>query len=285
MTAVLPVPALPRRVVLPLADLVRAARLAGDVPLPLRLDGAAPGRLGRRLGGPPTTARDDVRRAPGPAESVAGGAADRRAAGLAEQGLVVDGRLEPEVALALRVLAGGGLSMRLDLAVERPAGAVLLRSWFGVGHGLVARLSTSGGRLFELAWFDPGLWAAELRRTLALPGRAAADAGLPDVLTMPSEELVAGCAAVRAGRADLLAAISPGHAAVLSTLESSCRGRLRLALRRRGQTAVSSWVLHDDGWRDLRPGPGATARLRRREPDELASWLEPVVARAARGAR
>ena len=275
MSAALDLPQLPRRIVLSLADLARAGDLAG-VPLPLALPSNRRGRatgeaspLGERLGAGPGSGPDDVRRALA--------APDR----LAELDLLVDGELVPEVALALTVLATGPLRMRLDLAVERDSGVVPLRSWFGVGHGLVAQLSTAGGRELELAWYSPDLWAPQLGRTLASAAPPGGSTTLPDVVSLPSEDLAAGCAAVRAGRPDLLSALLPDRAALVSTLESTCRGRLRVLVRCRERAAVTTWVLHDDGWRELRPGPGTTARLRRRDPRLIGSWLAAAVLRAA----
>ena len=270
MSAVAQLPELPRRVVLTLADLVRAAQLA-DAPLPLRVDAFASGQLADRLRGASPSPPDDVRRALGEPDH------------LGELGLLDDGDLVPEAALALRVLAGGSLTVRLDLVARRRGGVVPLRSWFGVGPGLVAQLSTSSGRDLELAWFAPELWTSQLVRTLAFSRPAPSGSGLPESVSMPSEDLVAGCAAVRAGRTDVLGAWSPRHAAAVTALEATCRGRLRVLVRGRGRAAVTSWVLHDDGWRELRPGPAATVRLRRRDPRVIASWLAPAVARAAAG--
>ncbi|MBA3781849.1 MAG: hypothetical protein H0X12_08370 [Nocardioides sp.] len=283
MSAVLRAPGLPRRVLLPLAELIAAARLAGDVPLPLRLD-AAPAQLDERLGG--AAAYDDVRRAVTRAD-------DEGPAGLAALGLLDDGRLDSEAAMALRVLAGGALLIQLDLSAVRRGGVVPLRSWFAAGHGVVAQLSTSGGRDYELAWFAPADWVSQFVRAACLPGVATGESVVPASVSLPSELLVAGCAAVREGRTDVLASLAADHgtagvAEALTALETTCRGRLRVLMRRRDvdqKPAITTWLLLDDGWRELRPGPGATAQLRRRAPRDLALWLAPSVALAAGVAR
>ncbi len=273
--------ALPRRVLLPLAELIAAARLAGDVPLPLRL-GAGTIQLDERLGGSGSAARDEVRGAVARAD-------DEGRAGLAARGLLDDEALDPEAAMALRVLAGGALLIQLDLSAARRGGVVPLRSWFAVGDGVVAQLSTSGGRDYELAWFAPATWVSQFVRAACVAGAARGKSVVPVSMSLPSELLVAGCAAVREGRTEVLAALvaddgTPGVAEVLTALETTCRGRLRVLLRRRDveqRPAITTWLLLDDGWRELRPGPGATARLRRREPRDLALWLAPAVALAA----
>ncbi|WP_426242713.1 hypothetical protein [Nocardioides sp. LHG3406-4] len=299
-------PVLPRRVLLPLAELVVAARLAGDVPLPLRLEPLPLDGLGERLGSPgPSAAHDDVRRALEPAADEGPGGA---LAGLAARGLVDDGVLTPVALAALRVLARGALLVRLDLAVVRRGDVVPLRAWFAAGGGMVTQLSTSGGRDYELAWFDAALWTSQLVRAVTLPRAGADECAVPAFVSMPSELLVAGCKAAREGRPELLGALAADHAgsvrlgdhrglevaspadtaAVVAALEAGCRARLRVLLRGRDieqVPAVASWLLLDDGWHELRPGPGATAELRRREPRDLALWLARPVSVAAGVAR
>ncbi len=286
MSGPVPLPGAPRRVQLRLAELIAAAGLAG-VPLPLpqplppRL-AAAPAGLDERLSGSPlSTARDDLR-------SELARADDEGPAGLAARGLVDGGDLVPEAALALHVLARGALFVQLDLVVRRSGDSFPLRSWFAVGGGVVVQLSTSRGRHYELAWFAPAFWSSQLVRAVLVPGVGTGASVVPASVSMPSELLVAGCAAVREGRTDVLHALAADHGLsgmveVLTALETTCRARLRVLLRRRDvqrKPAITTWLLLDDGWRDLTPGPGATARLRRREPSDLASWLAPSVAAA-----
>ncbi len=265
----LELPGLPRRMPLSLAELVGAARLAGDVPLPLRLGDASPDGLDDRLGGSaPAAALDDVRRELG-----------RDAIG---------GELEPEAAMALQVLATGALLVQLDLAAGRGGRVIPLRSWFAVGGRVVAQLSTSGGRDYELGWFDVALWTSQLLRAITLPDVGGGETVVPARVSLPSELLVAGCAAVRDHRSDVLAVLAADHGRpdlvpVITALETGCRGRLRVLARRRDlehKPAVATWLLLDDGWRELRPGPGATSQLRRREPRDLARWLATSVSAA-----
>lgn len=316
----------PRRVRLDLAELVLAARLAGDVPLPFTLpstlpeddadlDGDRPAervtermaeRMAERLAGRPDAevGAEHVRRLHAELERVDDDGDRGAAAGLAERGLVIDGVLEPGLAGALQVLAGGPLSLRLDVSVRRRAGDSRVRSWFGVAPGLVAQLSTGTGLDLEVAWFDPQLWVSQLERAARVqpwvPQAAAME--VPAYADLPSELLVGAQKACREQRTDLLAGLARSHrgrvrlgrpgevaeadddqaTALLHTLGQECRGRLRLqALRRdrlpEARPAVLSWLLLDDGWHELRPGRHATTVLRRREPRDLGVLTAPLV--------
>lgn len=302
----LPLPQLPRRQRLSLAELVVAARLAGDVPLPVHTEGAVSGddRLAERLAGTPggeahDRVADQLARADdeGP---------DGAAAALTGRGLLDDDELDPGVSLALQTLAGGRLSTVLDVAVARRAGTLRLRSWFGVHPGLVTQLSTGDGLDYELAWFDPRWWISQLGRVVTVePWRPEpAPMALPDYVSLPSELLVGSEKAHRDHRNDLLPAMVAGHLgrvrfgdgrgarpagseetlALLRTLGGACRGRLRLLAMRRDRTgppSVASWLLFDDGWHELRPGRDATSVLRARDPRDLGFVSQPLVDDAA----
>ena len=299
----------PFRVRLRLEDLVLAARLAGDVPLPVRVDAAGGHRLADRLAGTPVSeAREAI------AEALArvddDGPAGARAA-LTLQGLLDDeGTLEPPVASALAVLATGALGALLDVAAVRASGTARLRSWFGVTPGLVAQLSTADGLDYELAWYSPSLWISQLTRAATVEPWAVAPApmALPDYVQLPSELLAGSEKAYRERRSDLVPVMAQSHPGrvrlgeagqvrvadvdevlgLLATLGKACRGRLRLTTLRRdvpdAAASVAAWLLFDDGWHELRPGRDATAVLRRRTARDLGVLSFPVVESLIEGA-
>lgn len=297
-------PAVPWRLRLRLDELVLAARLAGDVPLPLRLDGSgADDRVADRLAGTPlSVARGQVAAAvaraddPGP---------DGARASLGVRGLLAGDDVEPALAAALGVLAGGPLGAVLDVSATRRPGTSRLRSWFGAAPGLVAQLSTGDGLEHELAWYSPALWASQVTRAATVepwvPGSA--PLALPDYVSLPSDLLAGSAKAHREGRGDLVPVMAATHAgrvrlgepgavreadsgeavALLETLGTACRGRLRLVTLRRDRAerpAVTAWLLFDDGWHELRPGRDATSVLRRRETGDLGRVSWPIVAAA-----
>ena len=299
-----PTPAgVPQRVSLGLAELVVAARLAGDVPLPVRTaEHLATGdRMTDRLAGTPQNeARElvdrELRRADddGP---------DGGRAALATQGLLDDtGALEKGVTVALQTLAGGPLSVVLDVSAVRRAGEVRLRSWFGVRPGLVAQLTTGSSLDFELAWFDPRLWVSQVTRAVTVEPWVPEPAPLtlPDYVSLPSELLAGSEKAHRDHRTELLAPMAASYLgevrmgeprevraadseealALLHTLGGACRGRLRLLTTRRDlpdNPAVSAWLLFDDGWHELRPGRGATSVLRHRDARDVGLFTLPLI--------
>lgn len=253
----LELPELARALPLSLAELLAAARAAGDVPLPFGQpdagDWAGGGRLARRLGArDPDLARLeeslDAARVGGPAEE-----------SLADRGLLVDstvgGALVAEPAAALQVLAGGRSRAVLDLAVRGGPG---LHCWLGVEGRLVARLATSDGLAHELAWYDAGLWNRELARVVTL-GAPDDDAGsdgdrpLPAYAALPSDQVAAALAAPSA--------------------------RLRVVAGSPGTTKVGSlaWLRLGGAWHELARGPGATTVVRRRTPYDLGPRLRSVL--------
>ncbi len=295
-------PPLPHRLRLGLAELVTAARLAGDVPLPIgtnepHLDD----RLTERLAGSRATearqllAEELARVDDGP---------DGALASLTGSGLCdVSGRLDPAVGVALTSLAGSPLSVVLDVSARRRSGEVRLRSWFGVRRGLVTQLTTGEGLDVELAWYDPRLWVSQVARAVQVEPWVPEPAplALPDYVSLPSELLAGVAKAHRDRRTDLLPALASTHVgqvrlgdsraardadsdeilALLQTLGGACRGRLRLLTARRDRPddpmSVTTWLLFDDGWHELRPGRVATSVLRRREPQELGLVTLPTV--------
>lgn len=293
-------PTVPVRHELDLGELVAAAGLAGDVPLPIRV--GRPGsddadRMAERLAGPSPAAEEQI--AAGLRRAADEGPDGARAS-LADRGLLVGERLDPTVAAALQAVAGAPLLAVLDVAVTRRAGTLRLRSWFGGGPALVGQLATVDGLHYELAAFDPRLWVSQLTRAITVTLRAPGPtpAPLPDHLALPTELLVGSEKARREHRTDLLAPMAAAHAgrvrvrsdgqvrdadseevlALLHTLGDGCRGRLRLLTSRRDRTttpSVAAWLLFDDGWHELRPGPDGTSVLRRRDARDLGLITRP----------
>jgi hypothetical protein len=296
-------PSPPRRLRLGLSELVLAARLAGGVPLPLRVgDHPATDRLAERLAGTPASLTHDAL-----AEELVrvddDGPVGARAS-LIERGVVdeTDG-LDPAVGAALQNLSAAPLSVVLDVAVARRAGEVRLRSWSGVRRGLVTQLVTGSGLEVELAWFDPRLWTTQLTRAVTAEPWVPDPAPLvlPDYVSLPSELLAGNEQARRDHRTDLLPALAAGHAgrvrlgepggvrdadpdeilALLATLGRACRGRLRLVTGRRDRPAdppaITTWLMFDGGWHELRPGRRATSVLRRRDARDLGLITWPLV--------
>lgn len=298
-----PPPGVPHRVSLGLAELVVAARLAGDVPLPVTTDGGpvTGGRMKDRLAG---TGHNQARELVGrELARVDDDGPDGARASLSNLGLLDEtGALEQGVRGALQSLAGGPLSLVLDVSVVRRAGELRLRSWFGVRGGLVAQLSTGADLDFELAWFDPRLWVSQLTRAVTAEPWVPEPAplALPDYVSLPSELLAGSEKAHREQRTDLLAPMAAAFLgrvrmgeprdvgpadtdetlALLQTLGGACRGRLRLLTTRRDRPdppGVSAWLLFDDGWHELRPGRGATSVLRRRDARDLGLVTLPLI--------
>jgi len=294
---------LPHRLRLGLAELVTAARLAGDVPLPIGTDTPhLDDRLTERLAGTRATLARELL-----AEELArvdddgleGALASLTGRGLCDE----SGRLDPAVGAALTSLAGSPVSVVLDVSVRRRAGEVRLRSWFGVRRGLVTQLTTGEGLDVELAWFDPRLWVSQVARAVQVEPWVPEQAplALPDYVSLPSELLAGVAKAQRDRRTDLLPALASTYVgqvrlgdgraardadsdeilALLQTLGGACRGRLRLLAARRdrpdGSPSVTAWLLFDDGWHELRPGQAATSVLRRREPQDLGLVTLPIV--------
>lgn len=298
-TAALPPP---RRLQLGVSELVLAARLAGDVPLPLPPDGhAAADRLAERLAGT-SVARAHAQLAAELARVGDAGASGARAALVRRGAVDGSGTLDPGLRAAIGNLAGAPLSVVLDVALARRAGEVRLRSWSGVRRGLVTQLTTGSGLEVELAWSDPRWWVSQLTRLVTAEPWVPEPAplSLPDFVSLPSELLAGNEQAHRERRTDLLPALAAGQVgrvrlgepravreagseeihALLATLGGACRGRLRLLTGRRDRPAeppaVTTWLMFDDGWHELRPGRAATSVLRRRAPRDLGLLTWPL---------
>lgn len=236
-----------RRVSLTLAELLVAARGAGDVPLPLRLSTPTP-RLAARLASAPHD-NDWIGRAH--ADAAPAGGAEQA---LAARGLISDGRLTPELGLALRHLAGARGSVVIDVRRDDEA----VRTWLAVEGRLVARLSSGDARHYELGWFDLGRWGDEVAR-IARVEDAPEATDLPAAVTMSMRDLRSS------GKDgdDLLGGVLGG-----------VHGRLRVcaADRASGRSPmVASWLLSHGRWFELRPGRRATVRVVARTAADLAA--------------
>lgn len=299
---------LPRRVALTLAELRYLAERAGGAPLPFDADAAAAdtsaaadaaevvdpleARLGRQPAHPGRAAYDKV---------IAG--LHDPADALERRGLLVDGVADPGVLGALGLLATPVLAVDLEVRV----GGQRARAWHRQSTDAVATLATADGVVFELAWFEPLHWAAELAQVATPPEDfVPTGADLPEVLDLPFE-LLDGCGeALAAGRADLVHVLVAGHqgdvhadggtvpdaavAALLTRVLTEPAGRLRgmaadVATEGAPVIGVVSWLLHPDGWRALRSyddGGRQRVELRRVTPAALASLLAPVLAEVIR---
>lgn len=297
---------IPLRAELRLDELVLAARLSG-VPLPLQLDEEdrpdRPDRLsGRLTRGRTRTASAAALLAAALARVEESGPEGARAS-LEQRGLVEGETLDEGLSAALTVLAAAPLGALLDLSVIRAEGELRLRSWWGVSSALAAQLSTGDGLDYELAWFTPELWVTQVERAITVDPWCPhpAPLALPDYVSLPSELLLGSEKAHRERRADLVPDLArffavrvrmgePGDVrsarpdevvALLTTLGTATRGRLRLVAHRRrgghGDPAVAAWLLLDDGWHELRPGRDATAVLRRRHPRDLGLFTWSAV--------
>lgn len=225
--------------------------------------------------------------------------------------------LAPWLAGSLRVLGEAEVSVDLDLAFE----GARVRSWHHAASDLLATVSTADGSVFELTLLPLRTWHRELERAATppvvdtgTPGRLGHPSPhgtrlpeLPDGLQVPLELLNAGCDALEQGRDDVLAELLHRHAG-RSRLAGGARadddlvalclrrlarpaGRLRALVTARPTTprapaaGVLSWVLLDDGWRQLQPVGTADdpqVRLDRRAPTDLGTALSPLLAEVVR---
>lgn len=304
LTAPAPAPAglldgLPRRLGLTLPELLLAADLTGDAPLPFepgRPGGDAASPLEDRLGASRSSTDQDaflatVERLHDPRQS------------LSRRGLLDGDRLEAGLAGALGLLADPALALDVDLAVTAPGCAVQAKVWQRHRGGAVASLSTVDGVVFELAWFGVDAWPAELARVAVLPPEVEPTASrLPAHLDAPYELLDGVGEALGEHRAELVPVLVGRHpeavladgrpvpatdaGALLEALHTEAAGRLRALATRvtadgSAPVGVVSWLLLADGWHALRPhGAAAEARVsvERVSPDHLARALAPVLA-------
>jgi hypothetical protein len=284
---------LPRRLALTLTELRLLAEKAGNAPLPF--DVTQPGAenpLESRLGQSRLAADDQAYVA---ALDTLHDATDS----LTRRGLLTEDGADAGVVGALGLLATPATAVDLDVVVD----ALRARAWHRRRGNAVATLATTDGLVFELAWFDSEQWAAELGRVAAPPEDLQPETSvLPELVDVPYELLDAGAEALRSGRPDLLGTIVAHHsgattdvdgtpvddatvANVVTGLVSETQGRLRALVADidAGGTTVGvvSWVLLNDGWRQLRAhrdGDSHRVEVRRVAPTDLATTLGPVLA-------
>lgn len=286
---------LPRRLALTLPELRLAAEMAGDAPLPFeeeqggRVRGGLAGRLGRTQ---ESSDADAYERALASLHDARGT--------LARRGLVTGDALDPSLAGAIGLLATPTLALDIDVS----AAGMQVKSWQRQSGGAVATLSTCDGIVFEIAWFPVGHWAGELARVTAVPDDVTLrDSAVPSSLDVAFPVLDAVGEALRTGRSDLVPVLLAHHGdgsvdgpagplddaeavAAVSAVHTEGRGRLRiLGAEVSGATTtevgVVSWVLLADGWHSLtaRTVDGSPrVRVRRVDPDDLATELAPVLA-------
>ncbi|GAA1477896.1 hypothetical protein GCM10009623_23420 [Nocardioides aestuarii] len=254
------------RVVLSLAEVVLAARLAGDLPLPFARPAPGAGRLAARLAGTRPHRAEEVLDAELARVEDAG--PDGAAATLVRRGLLDGDGVDARLATALRLLALAPVAAVLDVVVSADRGDRPLRAWWAVGEGRLSGLVLRGATTLEVVSAPVEAWVAELARLVPV-GSGDPPSG---AVTVTSEALLGAISAHRRGRPDLVATLAPGEADLLHALAGRCRGRLRLLVLRRHAApppAVTVWVLLDDGWRSLRPLRGARVEVAHRRPPEL----------------
>ncbi|MCL2542504.1 MAG: hypothetical protein FWE71_08615 [Nocardioidaceae bacterium] len=285
----------PRRIGLTLPELQEAARLAGGAPLPFAVaEAPSAGAMESRLGGTPAGSDDAAFRAllatlPDAADS------------LVRRGLVTAGALDAGVAGALGLLAKPAVAIDLDVALP----GARARAWHRESSDAVATLATSDGVVFELSWYSPDAWAAELARTVTVPEEVERTGSqVPSHLDVPLGLAESVADALAAGRTDLVdVLLDAGHACTgpdgelgradvrraLLALATESRGRLRALVARTEaddpprSIGVVSWTLVNDGWRHLRPyrtPGGRRLAIEAAEPTDLAALLAPTLAAA-----
>jgi len=189
------------------------------------------------------------------------------------------GDVDPEVAVAMTVLAAPEVLVDVDVSVrppDAPAGFAHLHSWQRRRGGRVASLSTAGGHTFELGWHPDAWWQVELARavTVRTPGSAVTPPAA--VVDLPHELLLGSGAALRLPREDVLADLVFRHTGSVHAdddpaalgaagtdeqvrrLHAAALGRMRTVVAGAAATGTQrvgwvSWVLFADGWRALEP--------------------------------
>ncbi len=300
---------LPRRLVLGLDELLVLARSCGDLRLPLHTGtsestGAVAGRTAARLSGGAAPPEHEAAAMLARAEaSAADEGPEGAAARLTQAGLLHEGTPPPELSGALEVLDHPEVLATVDLTVAGRGGEVPLRAWFALAAGAVVQLATVDGLRYELGWYGLRDWGAALARAVAVDSLlpvAPAEPATPDAWSLPHELLLAGATAVRSRREDLLDELVRMHAGTvrdehddavddltartwLTLLESGTRGRMRLtvtSVHDERTAGVVSWLLLEDGWRELRARVGEgehVVDVRRVAPTDLGSRVAPLV--------
>ncbi len=289
----------PVRYPMTVAALEVLARRTGAL-LPWAHVGSAGASLARALGdaAPATT---------GPASAGGDGARE-----LSRLGLVDGDDVHADAVTALDGFTHPLALVDLELGVRSVSGTARLRSWQRRHvDGITA--VTAAGHDVELAWWPVGEWPAELARTVAAPPAGAGARATRDdepgppaaYLRLPYELLLASGAALREGRSGVLAELLERHrgrvtgrdrtvlapasvADQVVRLHTGERGRLQVSVTgsepaRRGVGLVT-WVLFDDGWRELMPAPGAGepyAVVRSVAPTSLGGTVARVIAAVA----
>lgn len=219
------------------------------------------------------------------------------------------GDLEPEVTAAMAVFGAPEVLVDVDVSVRRPeapAGHAQVHAWQRFRGGRVSSLSTAGGRLMELGWFDDDLWQVELARAVTVRAPASRPASPAPVVDLPHELLLGSGEALRLHREDVLAELVARHAGsvhadddpvplgVAATGEQlrllhGAAGRMRTVVAGVGTTGARkvgwvSWLLFPDGWRALTPHVRAgVPRVRVHPVEPLRLGVE--VARLVTGVR
>lgn len=254
-----------------------------------RLDGAVAGRPEARRGGARRAGRPDW-----------------------------DGRNDPEVRAALRVLDLPDLMVDLDLVHPCRSGSIHLRSWHRVSGALAVGLSTIDGEHFSLVWCAPSGWGDELVRCATVPDPVVGPAGgqvqdsdrstatWPTYLEVPLEAIVtAGSAQTQ--RTDLRAEavsrwggamreyddhgaqVTPDPARIVDWLPRP-QTRLQAAVMvPRPDTPVGmiSWVGDRGQWWELSPltrGSARSVAIGATETSALPSRIGRFLPRLMRGA-
>ena len=294
----------PRRLRLGLSELVLAARLAGDVPLPLRVaDHPAPDRFTERLAGTPVTLAHEQlaeelarrrRRRSRRSPCLAGRARRGRRVRRARPGR----RRDPPEPRGRAAVGRARRGRRPE--VGRRAAAVVERRTPRAGHPAADRVRARGrARLVRPA--AVGLPAHACRDGRAVGARAGPAARCPTTCrcrascSWATSRPIATSAPTCCRRSPRATSGGSGSAsparcahadsdeigALLATLGGACRGRLRLLTGRRDRPAdppaVTTWLMFDDGWHELRPGRDATSVLRRRDARDLGLLTWPLV--------
>ena len=224
--------------------------------------------------------------------------------------LNVAGDLEPEVAAAMAVLGAPEVLVDLDVSVRRaeaPGGYARVHSWQRFRSGRVTSLSTAGGRLLELGWYDDDLWQVELARAVTVRPPVTRAGPPAEVVDLPHELLLGSGEALRLHREDVLAELVRRHTGSVHVhddpaplgaagtdeqvrlLHAAALGRMRTVVSGVGRTGAHragwvSWLLFPDGWRALTP------HVRAGEPRVRVHPVEPLrlgveVARLVTGVR
>ncbi len=233
--------------------------------------------------------------------------ADDPAGELARSALLTDGTVHADLVAALAGFADPVAHVDLDLVLRHAAGTSRLSSWQR-RHDSGVTAVTAAGDSVELAWWPGARWPAELARTVTptrpttCPSASTRGESPAAYLLMPYELLLASGPAVRERRAGVLGellerhrgrVIGPDGTALTPSstheqvvlLHTRERGRLQVRVAGAGRRlGLVTWVLFDDGWRELAPAPYAgepVVVVRSVEPARLGGIVARLVAAVA----